>query len=270
MEPAKTPDTSAAEAYEKLILPAFMLPAATKAIEYAPPSPGEKILDIACGTGLVARLIAKRLAPGGKMECLDLDPAMIAVARESVSQPSGVDLTWHCASALSMPFEDKVFDAVICLHGLQFMPDFEAALREMHRVMKSGARLLVTVWNSIDRNKGHLAVFGGLERQKVAPTAMLKAFILGDPMKLEGLATGAGFVDARVSAVPGSVHFPSAQHFVEALAAGAVAARHALASLPENQRAEFMAEMKEEFHQYEDDGGVAPTNEQLVLIAKAK
>jgi len=270
MESAKTPDTTAAEAYEKLILPAFMLPAARVAIEHVLLRPGERILDVACGTGLVARLISSRLAPGGRMDCLDLDPAMIAVATESVSKPSGVDLAWHSASALSMPFEDNLFDAVICLHGLQFMPDFEAALREMHRVMKTGARLLITVWNTIDRNKGHLAVFGGLERRKVAPTAMLKAFVLGDSKKLEELAAAAGFVDVKVSAVPGRVRFPSAQHFVEALAAGAVAARHALAGLPESQRAEFMAEMKEEFRQYENDGGVAPPNEQLVLIAKAK
>ncbi len=270
MESAQALDTTAAMAYERLILPAFMLPAAKAAIEHAPPLPGEKVLDVACGTGLVARLIAKRVAPGGTIECLDLDPAMIAVASELVRAPPGVDLTWHCASALSMPFEDKVFDAVICLHGLQFMPDFGAALREMNRVMKPGSRLLVTVWSAIDQNKGHLAVFSGLERQQVTPMAMLKAFILGDSGKLEGFANSAGFDEVRVSVVPGRVRFPSAQHFVEALAAGAVAARHALAGLPENQRTKFMAEMTEEFRQYEDDGGVAPPNEQLVLTARSR
>ena len=250
MDPVKSLDTTAAKAYEKFILPAFMLPAAKAAIELAAPQSGDNVLDVACGTGLVARLIAQRVAPGGVIRCLDFDPAMIAVASELVERSPGVDLTWHCASALSMPFEDKVFDTVICLHGLQFMPDFSAALKEMRRVMKPGARLLIAVWGAIDRNKGHLAVFRGLERQQVTPTAMLKAFVLGDSRKLEALAASAGFDEVKIKVVPGRVSFPSAQHFVEALAAGAVAARHALAGLPENQRMAFMAEMTEEFRKY--------------------
>jgi ubiquinone/menaquinone biosynthesis C-methylase UbiE len=269
MEPAKSLDTAVAKAYEKFILPAFMLPAAKEAIELAVPQAGDKVLDVACGTGLVARLIAQRVAPGGVIRCLDFDPAMIAVASELVECPPGVDLTWHCASALSMPFGDKEFDMVVCLHGLQFMPDFGAALKEMRRVMKPGARLLIAVWGAIERCEGHLAVFRGLERRQVTPTAMLKAFVLGEREKLETLATSSGFNEVSISTVQGRVRFPSAQHFVEALAAGAVAARHALAGLPESQQAAFMDEMREEFRQYEDHGGVAPPNEQLVLVARA-
>jgi len=269
MEPEKSIDTTAARAYERFIVPAYMLPAAKGAIELGAPQPGEKILDVACGTGLVARLIAQKVAPGGELKCLDFDPAMIAVANEVVQSPSGVNITWHCASALSMPFEEKSFDVVICLHGLQFMPDYGAALAEMRRVMKPGARLLITVWSTIDRNKGHYAVVRGLERQQVMPAAMLKGFALGERGKLESLVSAAGFRDVSVTAMQGNVRFPSAEKFVEALAAGAVAARHALAGLPEEKRTAFMGEMREEFRQFEEHGGIAPPNEQLVLVARA-
>jgi len=269
MEPANALDTTAAEAYEKFILPTFMLPLGKEAIELVAPGHGENVLDVACGTGLVARLVAQRVAPGGAVRGLDFDPAMLAVAGELVECPPRVELSWHCASALSMPFDDDLFDVAFCLHGLQFLPDCAAGLAEMHRVMKPGARLLVTVWSAIERCKGHHAVMCGLERRQVDPTPMLKAFALGEPGQLEALASNAGFHDVSVRRMGGSVRVPSARHFVDALAAGAVAARHALARLPEHQRAAFMDEMSEAFRPYADHGGVAPPNEQLVLVARA-
>ena len=236
-------NTSAAESYEKYIVPAFMLPLVGGVIDCAAPRPGEKVLDVACGTGLVARLVAPLVAPGGTVSNLDFDAAMIAVGRRLVECPNSVGMTWHCASALSMPFDDGTFDLVLCLNGLQFLPDHVAALVEMRRVMKPGARLVVTVLSSIDRCKGHSLVLAGLERRGVDPSPMLKAFALGGAGKLEALAAKAGFQQASVRAIQEHVRFPSARHFVEALAAGAVATRHALARLPEDQRTEFMSEI---------------------------
>lgn len=262
-------DTAAAEAYEKYIVPAFMLPLVNGVIDIAAPRPGERVLDVACGTELVARLVAPHVAPGGTVSNLDFDPAMIAVARGLVECPPSVEVTWHCASALSMPFDDGDFDLVFCLNGLQFLPDHAAGLTEMRRVMKPGARLVVTVLSTVDRCKGHSLVLQGLERRGVDPTPMLKAFALGGVGKIEALTRNAGFQGESVRTVRDRVRFPSARHFVDALAAGAVATRHALARLPEDQRAEFLREMGEEFRQYEHDGGVATPQEQLVLVARA-
>ncbi len=269
MAQEKPLDTAAAEGYEKYIVPAFMMPLVKGVIDTAAPKPGEQALDIACGTGLVARLVAPLVAPGGAVSNLDFDPAMIAVARGLVASPPGMALTWHCASALSMPFDDGAFDLVFCLNGLQFLPDHAAGLAEMRRVSKPGARLIITVLSSIDRCKGHSLVLRGLERRGIDPTPMLKAFVLGDPAKLEALARNAGFVDVSVRAMHDHVRFPSAAHFVEALAAGAVATRHALSRLPAEQRAEFSREMDEEFRQYAENGGVASPQEQFILAARA-
>lgn len=265
----KNLETTAAEAYEKYILPTFMLQMGKDAVDIAVPHPGERVLDVACGTGLVARLVASRIAPGGSLDCLDFDPAMIAVARSLVDCPPDVKMSWHCASALTMPFDDQSFDLVLCLQGLQFMPDFAAALGEMRRVARSGARLIVTVWSAIERCKGHHLVLRGLERRNVDPSPMLKAFALSDPEKLVALAGGAGFNSAAVRAIAGRVPFRSARDFVEALAAGAVAARHALARLPENQHAEFFDEMEREFRPYIEGDGIATPFEQLLLVARA-
>jgi SAM-dependent methyltransferase len=270
MESAMPLDTTAAEAYEKLILPAFMLPLAKDVVELAAPRSGERVLDVACGTGLAARLVAPRIAPGGVVSSVDSDAAMIAAARRFVECPPDVKMTWHCASALSMPFENESFDMVFCLQGLQFLPDFAAGLAEMRRVMKSGGRLLVTVWGALERCKGHHAVMRGLERRQVDPAPMLKAFALGESAKLMLLASSAGFHDVSIVAAQGSARFPSAQKFVDALATGAVAARQALAGLPADQRAGFLDEISEELRQYADGAGVAPPIEQLVLAARAR
>jgi len=269
VEQEKPLDTTAAEAYEKHIVPAFMLPLVKGVIDTAAPQPGERVVDVACGTGIVARLVAPRVAPGGTVSNLDFDPAMIAVARGLVECPPGVSMTWHCASALSMPFDDGTFDLLFCLNGLQFLPDYAAGLAEMRRVLKPGARLLVSVLSALDRCKGHSLLLRGLERQGVDPTPMLKAFALGDAGKLEALMGNAGFQGTSVRALPGRVRLPSARHFVDALAAGAVATRHALSRLPEDQRAQLLREMGEGFRQYEEDGGVATPQEQLLVVARA-
>lgn len=269
MAPEKPLDTTAAEAYEKLILPAFMLPLIRGVIELAAPRPGERALDVACGTGLAMRLVAPRLAPGGAVAGLDFDPAMIAVAQTIVECPAGVTVSWHCASAQAMPFESGSFDLAFCLQGPQFFPDPAAGLAEIRRVMKSGGRLFVTVWSALERCRGHYMVMRGLERRQVDPTPLVKAFSLGDADKLHGLAAAAGFRDVNVRPAGARARFQSARHFVDALAAGAVAARHALARLPDEQRAAFLEEMKTEFRQYEDGDGVATPIEQLVLVARA-
>lgn len=269
MEQNKPLDTTAAEGYEKYIVPAIMMPLIKNVIDTAAPLPGEQVLDVACGTGMVARQIAPLVAPGGTVSNLDFDPAMLQVARGLVGVPPGVTVTWHCASALSMPFDDGAFDLVFCLNGLQFLPDTASGLAEMRRAIKPDARLIITVLNNIDRCKGHSMVLRGLERCGVDPTPMLKAFTLGDADKLESLARNAGFKQISVRTLHDRVRFPSARHFVEALAAGAVATRHALARLPADQRERFLSEMDAEFLEYAEGNGVATPQEQLILHAHA-
>ena len=103
---------------------------------------GERVLDVACGTGIVAQLAAEHVGPTGIVAGLDINPGMLAVARSMT--PQGVAIDWREGSAESLPFAGSEFDAVFCQLGLQFFSDKAAALREMRRVVAPDGRVLVS------------------------------------------------------------------------------------------------------------------------------
>src|SRR3546814_10148611 len=104
---------------------------------------GERVLDVACGTGVVTRLASEQVGATGAVAGLDVNPGMLAVARAAT--PEGMSIEWHEANAEAMPLPDASFDVVLCQLGLQFMPDRQAALREMRRVLVDGGRLAFNV-----------------------------------------------------------------------------------------------------------------------------
>ncbi len=132
---------NAAENYERYFVPTIGIPFATALLEAAGLHRGERVLDVACGTGVVTRLAAEQVGSSGAVAGLDINPAMLAVAR-SVSS-SGAAIEWHEASAESLPLADGSFDVVLSSLGLQFVPDKASALREMRRVLAPGGRLAI-------------------------------------------------------------------------------------------------------------------------------
>ena len=129
--------------YERFFVPAISMPLALDLIDSAALRPGERVLDVACGTGVIARLAAERVGTTGTVTGLDLNPGMLAVAR-SVT-PATSTIAWREASADAMPVPDRSFDVALCQLGLQFVPDKRAALRELRRVLVPGGRLLLNV-----------------------------------------------------------------------------------------------------------------------------
>ena len=122
-----------ARGYEQGFVPAIGAPFGAALVAAAGLRQGERVLDVACGTGIVTRLAADRVAPDGKVSGLDLNPAMLSVAR-SVAQSSGRPINWYESSAEAMPLPDGSFDVVFCQLGLMFIADRRAAVREMRRV----------------------------------------------------------------------------------------------------------------------------------------
>lgn len=116
-------DASAPELYERYLVPAITSVWANDLLDRIAPRRGESLLDIACGTGIVARLAAQRVG-------IDLNAAMLAVARTK-----SATIEWVEGSALDLPFEANIFDVVLCQLGLQFFPHRSLALREMVRVL---------------------------------------------------------------------------------------------------------------------------------------
>src|SRR6266545_3885805 len=135
---------SAAERYERVLAPAIFAPFAEDLVELAQLQDGERVLDVASGTGVVARHAAQKVRTTGRVTGLDLNQGMVEVARSLPPVPGAAPIIWIEGSALAMHLPDAVFDVVLCQQGVQFFPDRPAALREMRRVLVPGGRVLGT------------------------------------------------------------------------------------------------------------------------------
>src|SRR5262249_46791562 len=135
------------ELYERYLVPPVTLPWALDLVERVGVERGDRVLDVACGTGAVARVAAGRVGEGGRVVGVDVNRAMLRVARARLPE-----LEWREGSVLALPFAAGEFDVVFCQLGLQFFPDRPAALQEMRRVLKPGARFAASVYSSIERN----------------------------------------------------------------------------------------------------------------------
>jgi ubiquinone/menaquinone biosynthesis C-methylase UbiE len=137
---------SAAERYERWAVPFLLGPWVPGLLDLAELRAGERVLDIATGTGVVARLAARRVVPRGTVTGLDLNEGMLEIAQR-LPLPPGLTVDWRQGSALAPPFPDGTFDVVLCQQGLQFFPERLKALREMHRVLAPGGRVALSVWS---------------------------------------------------------------------------------------------------------------------------
>ena len=127
--------------YERYFVPAVAAPLAIDLVAAASLTPGVSVLDLACGTGVVARAAGERLGTA-TVEAADANPVMIEVASSIEAHPP---ISWRHASAEALPFADAAYDAVLCQMGLQFFSDKLLALREARRVLRARGRLLATV-----------------------------------------------------------------------------------------------------------------------------
>lgn len=249
---------SAPDVYERDLVPAVFGPWALKVVELADPKQGERVLDVACGTGIVARRAAERVGAAGYVLGVDLNPAMLAVAASVASSSPNLPIEWREASAMAMPLSDVMFDIVYCQLGLQFFADRPAALREMHRVLVPGGRLGLMVWRSIQYSPGFGALADRLERH-VGPDAaaiMRAPFALHDTDQLRALISAAGFRDVTVQPAAGIVRFPSVEHFVRSYVAGSPLAGH-VAKVSDNARNELIRDTESMLAPYLSTEGLA-------------
>ncbi len=204
-----------AEIYERWLVPAVFAPWAAILIEQAALQPGERVLDVASGTGIVARLVAKPVGPAGQIIGLDNDAERLAVARSLPPLP-GVSLAWQEGSVIAMPFADASFDALLCQQGLQFFSDRPAALREMHRVLVPGGRLVLSVWGSLERCPGHAALVRALEGHlaTAAASVIRSFFALGEASEVRSLLAGGPFHKVQLLTAARTVRFASPEQFV--------------------------------------------------------
>jgi SAM-dependent methyltransferase len=140
----------AAERYEAMFVPALFAEWAPRLADVAGVGPGQRVLDVACGTGIVARTVAERIGAEGRVVGLDLNEAMLTVARRI--RP---ELEWRQGDATALPFPAGAFDTALCQMALMFFPDRPAALREMARVVRPAGVVAVVVPASLDEQAAY-------------------------------------------------------------------------------------------------------------------
>ncbi len=260
---------NAPEVYETKLVPAIFEPWAPVLVAQAALRAGERALDIACGTGVVTRLVASQLGTAGYVAGLDLNPGMLARAR-AASPSEGAAVDWWEGDAGALPFDVSTFDAVFCQLGFQYFPDRHQAAREMHRVLKPTGRLVTLVWRSLAHSPGFAALATALDRN-VSPAAaavMRAPFVFGDNTdELRDLLTRGGFRTVRIGADVRMVRFASPAAFVRYQVAGSPLAPH-VAAVDDDARDALIREVTGAMQDYLNDDGLAFPIEGQVAVAK--
>jgi ubiquinone/menaquinone biosynthesis C-methylase UbiE len=257
---------NADERYERYLVPAMFGPWAEDLVALAAPQSGEAVLDVACGSGIVARLLAQRVGPSGKVVGLDFSAGRLAVAR-SLSPISGAAIEWQEGDALALPFAKSTFALVCCQQGLQFFPDRLKALTEMHRVLMPGGRLALNVWRSVEYNPGAEAMAEALERyvSPEAGTFRRSPFAFGDGDELRRFVADAGFRDVAVRPAVKVLHFPSAEDFVRRYISGVAPLAQMVAQASDSARAAVLRDVGVALRSYVGaDGLTIPKASHLV------
>ncbi len=212
-DPASPAQIDAATAYQEFFVPALFQEWAPRVLGAAGIEPGQRVLDVACGTGVLAREAARRIGEGGFVAGIDPAPGMLAVARELAPA-----IGWHQGTAESLPFPERSFDAVVSQFGLMFFTDKERGLREMLRVLVPGGRLAVAVWDSLENSPAYPIEVELLDRLAGTPAgdALRAPFALGDKAELAALFERAGAVGVAIETCTGTARFPSIRTMVEA------------------------------------------------------
>jgi SAM-dependent methyltransferase len=256
----------AAELYERVVARHILGPWAPLLVDAAQVTGGERVLDLACGTGVVTRIAARRVGPPGHVTGVDLNAEMIGVAR-SLPAPDGGPIEWLEGSALAIPLPDASVDAVLCQQGLQFFPDKALALREMRRVLDRGGRLALSVWSSTGVYNS--AVGEALARFVGGDTAARFCASRNVPAKeeLERLAVGAGFSGVNVHISRMNIHLPGLDGFVLEHLAGTPVAESIAALDPESRR-NIGASVMQELLSFSEGDGVAYPEEIHLVTAR--
>jgi ubiquinone/menaquinone biosynthesis C-methylase UbiE len=175
---------------------------------------GEGVLDVACGTGVVTRLAAKKVVAPGAVTGIDLNAGMLVVARSASNE--GAPIKWTEGSALDLPFPSDHFDVVLCQLGLQFFPDQPRALREMRRVLRESGRVALSVYGPIERTPGAYAFARALDEVLGPDASRIKRgeHSFTSPMRLESLMSDAGFSAIDVQTAEQTIVFPTVLYYV--------------------------------------------------------
>lgn len=259
---------SAAAAYEAYLVPAIFDGMSRGLVATAELQPGERVLDLACGTGVVARAAAARVSPSGTVTGVDVNPDMLATARRAAADVApGIE--WDEADAADLPFDDDCFDVALCQEALQFFTDRRAVLAELRRVVVAGGRIACSVLRSLDHNPVY-ARFASALGEYAGPRAehmMASPFALGDAATLRGDARAVGLTDVEIRIAIGEERFPSVAEFVRREAASSPLAGP-LSELDQSRLTALVQSLERDLADHVDDAGLVFHNETHLVTAR--
>ncbi|NDJ76475.1 MAG: methyltransferase domain-containing protein [Chloroflexi bacterium] len=205
---------TAADIYEEFFLPALFQEWTDRVADAAQVQAGDHVLDVACGTGVLARTVATRIAnngSGARVVGLDVNEGMLAIAARKAP-----DIDWRHGRAEDLPFDTDSFDAVVSQFGLMFFEDREAAIREMVRVLRPGGRIAVAVWDALENTPGYAAMVDLLQQLfgEEAAHGLRVPYILGDKTALQKLFARAGLPQVAITTHRGTARYPSVKSWV--------------------------------------------------------
>jgi SAM-dependent methyltransferase len=200
------------ENYERYFVPAIGKPLALDLLRLATLRPGERVLDVGCGTGVVTRLAAQEVGTGGEAVGVDIEAGMLAVARSVTPPTPGIE--WRQADAQALPFDDGCFDVALCQMSLQFVKDRTRALTEMRRVLIPGGRIVLGLPGPATPQFEALADSLGRHIRPEGKAFVERVFGLHSPTAVEALLTGAGFRDVELHVTTCPLSLPAPREFL--------------------------------------------------------
>lgn len=238
--------------YERYFVPTIPAPLADAALAKASLRPGQTVLDVACGTGIVARLAAERLGPGADIIGVDISPDMLAEA-EALSTAAGVRIDWRHGDATRLPVDDDSVDVAFCQLSLQFIEDKAGAALELHRVVKPGGRVVTNVPGTI--HPINEAFADGLARHVGPPIGgfMRAVFSMHDPSESSGLLADAGFSDVTATVETHRIDLGRPEEYLWGYAS-ATPLGLALVDVPVEARQALETELVERWRPYTSNG----------------
>lgn len=243
---------NAALAYEELLVPTFFEPCAQQLLDLAAPRPGERVLDLACGTGVVARRVRSLVGGAGSVVGVDLNEGMLAVAAATDGA-----IEWRQGDAAAIPLPDGSVDLVCCQQGLQFCINQELVLREIHRVLVLGGRLALAMWCGLEFHPVFGRLVDALDRHLGAEGANMMRGPFAGPGRpeLQTLMADAGLRDSQVHMGVVVARFASPREFLEHEVASTPLAGP-VGGLDEPRRAALLGDVEEVLADFVDDEGL--------------
>ena len=203
-------NTEAAEIYDAFFVPALFGQFPEPVLDHAGVRAGARVVDVGCGTGIVAAAAHRVVGTDGHVVGVDPNVGMLAVARRN--EPS---IDWRVGVAESLPLDDRCVDHAIGQFAAMFFTDRTAALQEMARVTVQGGTVTIATWARLDRNPGYDAMVDLIDDEvgAAAADALRAPFVIGSTDEVRQLLTPLGG-DIRVDEIAGSARFASIADWV--------------------------------------------------------